>query len=71
MGKVAAPSIVFKPAHPNNYAVGRANGGRNGQYTLHHVVGSAESAVAVFQNPNRQASSTFIVSATPGLVYQM
>ena len=71
MGKVASPSIVFKPAHPNNYAVGRANGGRNGQYTLHHVVGSAESAVAVFQNPNRQASATFIVSATPGLVYQM
>lgn len=70
MGKVASPSIIFKPAHPNNYAVGR-RGGRNGQYTNHHVVGSAESAVAVFQNPNRQASSTFIVSAIPGVVYQM
>lgn len=69
MGKVAAPTIIFKPAHPNNYAVGRRRA-RNGQYTNHHVVGSAESAVAVFQNPNRQASSTFIVSAIPGVIYQ-
>lgn len=69
MAKVAAPTIIFKPASPNNYTKGRI-GGRNGQHTFHHVVGSAESAVAVFQNPNRQASSTYIVSATKGVVYQ-
>lgn len=69
MARVPAPTIIQKPAHPNNYARGRV-GGRNGQKTDHHVVGSAESAVAVFQNPNRQASSTYIVSAIPGIIYQ-
>lgn len=69
MGKVSAPTIIQKPAHPNNYTRGRV-GGRNGQHTFHHVVGSADSAAAVFQNPSRQASSTFIVTATPGVVYQ-
>lgn len=69
MGKVAAPTIIQKPAHPNNYTPGRV-GGRNGQHTFHHVVGSADSAAAVFQNPSRQASATYIVTATPGVVYQ-
>ena len=69
MGKVTAPNIVWKGAHPNNYAVGRV-GGRNGQFTHHHVVGSADSAVVVFNNPNRGASSTFIVTDVPGLIYQ-
>ena len=69
MGKVAAPTIIYKPASTNNYTKGRV-GGRNGQHTFHHVVGSAESAVAVFQNPSRQASSTYVVSATKGVVYQ-
>lgn len=69
MARVPAPTIIQKPAHPNNYAVGRV-GGRNGQKTDHHVVGSADSAVAVFQNPNRQASSTYIVTSIPGVIYQ-
>lgn len=69
MGKVAAPTIIFKPAHPNNFARGRV-GGRNGQKTDHHVVGSADSAAAVFQNPNRQASSTYIVTDIPDVIYQ-
>ncbi len=69
MGNVAAPTIIQKPAHPNNYTRGRV-GGRNGQHTFHHVVGSADSAAAVFQNPSRQASATYIVTATPGVVYQ-
>lgn len=69
MSKVSAPTIIQKPASTNNYTKGRV-GGRNGQHTFHHVVGSAESAVAVFQNPSRQASSTYVVSATPGVVYQ-
>ena len=66
---VSAPTIIQKPAHPNNYTRGRI-GGRNGQHTFHHVVGSADSAAAVFQNPSRQASSTYIVTAVPGVVYQ-
>ncbi len=70
MGKVPAPTIIQKPAHPNNYTKGRI-GGRNGQHTYHHVVGSADSAVAVFQNGSRQASSTYIVTAIPGVIYQM
>lgn len=69
MSNVSAPTIIQKPAHPNNYAVGR-QGGRNGQFTFHHIVGSADSAVAVFQNPNRQASSTYIVTDIPGVIYQ-
>lgn len=69
MGKVSAPTIIQTPAHPNNYTVGRT-GGRDGQFTFHHVVGTADSAVAVFQNPNRQASSTYIVTDTPGVIYQ-
>lgn len=69
MARVPAPTIIQKPAHPNNFTRGRV-GGRNGQKTDHHVVGSAESAVLVFQNPSRQASSTYIVSAIPGVIYQ-
>lgn len=69
MGKVAAPTIIQTPAHPNNYTVGRV-GGRNGQQTQHHVVGSADSAVAVFKNPSRQASSTYVVTDIPGVIYQ-
>ena len=69
MAKVPAPTIIQKPAHPNNYTRGRV-GGRNGQQTQHHVVGSADSAAAVFQNPSRQASSTYIVTDRPGVVYQ-
>ena len=69
MSNVPAPTIIQKPAHPNNYTRGRV-GGRNGQQTQHHVVGSADSAAAVFQNPSRQASSTYIVTDAPGVVYQ-
>lgn len=69
MGKVTAPTIIQTPAHPNNFAYGRV-GGRNGQFTFHHVVGSADSAASVFKNPNRQASSTYIVTDKPGIIYQ-
>lgn len=69
MGKVPKPNIVLTPAHPNNFAYGRV-GGRNGQFTDHHIVGSADSAVAVFKNPSRQASSTYIVTAVENLIYQ-
>lgn len=70
MGKVPAPQIIWKGAHPGNYTVGRPNGGRNGQETFHHVVGSADSAVLVFNTPGRQGSAHFIVTDKPGVIYQ-
>ena len=70
MANVPKPNIVWKGAHPSNYTVGRPNGGRNGQQTFHHVVGSADSAVVVFNNPSRGASSHFVVTNIPDLIYQ-
>lgn len=62
MGKVPKPAIVWRGAHPNNYMVGRNGVGRDGRNTHHHVVGSAESAVLVFNNASRGASSTFVIT---------
>lgn len=70
MARVPKPQIIWKGAHPNNFTVGRPNGKRNGQETFHHVVGSADSAVIVFQNPSRGASSHFIVTDKPNVIYQ-
>lgn len=70
MANVPKPNIVWKGAHPSNFTVGRPNGGRNGQETFHHVVGSADSAVAVFNNPSRGASSHFVVTDVLNLIYQ-
>lgn len=71
MARVPKPQIIWKGAHPNNYTVGRPGGKRNGQETFHHVVGSADSAVIVFQNPNRGGSAHFIVTDKPNVIYQM
>lgn len=62
MGKVPAPSIQWRGAHPNNFTVGRQGVSRDGRNTSHHVVGSAESAVLVFNQPNRGASSHFVIT---------
>lgn len=61
MGKVPQPNIRWRGAHPNNFTVGRPGGGLNGDQTFHHVVGTRESAVIVFNNPTRGASSHFVV----------
>lgn len=61
MGKVPAPNIRWRGAHPNNFTVGRPGASRNGDQTFHHVVGSRESAVIVFNQPTRGASSHFVV----------
>jgi len=61
MGKVPKPRIVWKGAHPTNFTKGRPNGRRNGQLTKHHIVGSEDSAIAVFQNPSRNGSAHFVV----------
>lgn len=67
---VPKPNIVWRGAHPNNFTTGRPGGGLDGRETFHHVVGTAESAVVVFNNPSRGASSHFVVTDQPGLIYQ-
>lgn len=62
MGKVPAPSIQWRGAHPNNFTVGRQGVSRDGRNTNHHVVGSAESAVLVFNQPSRGASSHLVIT---------
>jgi hypothetical protein len=61
MGKVPRPNIRWRGAHPNNFTVGRPGASRDGRETFHHVVGSRESAVIVFNQPTRGASSHFVV----------
>ena len=58
---VPKPNIRWRGAHPNNFTVGRPGAARDGRETFHHVVGSRESAVIVFNNPARGASSHFVV----------
>lgn len=70
MGKVPQPNIIWRGAHPNNFTVGRPGASRDGRNSFHHVVGSAESAVLVFNNPTRGASSHFIVTDQPGVIFQ-
>lgn len=60
---VPKPNIRWRGAHPNNFTVGRPNGGLDGRSTFHHVVGTRESAVLVFNQPSRGASSHFVVGA--------
>lgn len=67
---VPAPNLVWRGAHPNNFTVGRPGGGRDGQETFHHVVGSAESAVVKFNNGNAATSSHFVVTDQPGVIFQ-
>ncbi len=63
MGKVPAPEIRWRGAHPNNFTVNRPGASRDGRNSFHHVVGSRESAVIVFNQPSRGASSHFVVGA--------
>lgn len=62
MGNVPRPNIVWRGAHPNNFTVGRPGAGRDGRNGNHHVVGSAESAVAVFNQASRGASSHLVIT---------
>lgn len=62
MGKVPKPNIQWRGAHPNNFTVGRPGGGLDGRNSNHHVVGSAESAVLVFNNASRGASSHLVIT---------
>lgn len=58
---VPRPTIKWRGAHPNNFTVGRPGAARDGRNTFHHVVGTRESAVIVFNQPGRGASSHFVV----------
>lgn len=58
---VPKPNIRWRGAHPNNYTVGRPGASRDGRQSMHHVVGSRESAVIVFNQPSRGASSHYVV----------
>lgn len=58
---VPRPNIRWRGAHPNNFTVGRQGVSRDGRETFHHVVGTRESAVIVFNQPSRGASSHFVV----------
>lgn len=60
--RVPKPNIVWRGAHPNNFTVGRPSGGLDGRNTFHHIVGSAESAVLVFNNGSRGASSHLVIT---------
>ena len=72
MARVPKPNIIWKGAASSNYTKGRPNGGRDGRNTFHHVVGSAESAVLVFQNPSRGGSAHLVISASADFAaYQM
>lgn len=62
MGNVPRPNIQWRGAHPNNFTVGRPGAGRDGRNTFHHVVGSAESAVLVFNQASRGASSHLVIT---------
>lgn len=62
MGKVPQPNIVWRGAHPNNFTIGRPGAGRDGRNGFHHVVGSAESAVAIFNAGTRQVSSHLVIT---------
>jgi len=62
MGSFPQPNIVWRGAHPNNFTYGRPGGGRDGRNTFHHVVGSAESAVLVFNQAGRSASTHLVIT---------
>lgn len=62
MGNVPRPNIKWRGAHPNNFTYGRPGASRDGRNSFHHVVGSAESAVLVFNQAGRQASSHLVIT---------
>lgn len=70
MSNVPRPNIVWRGASPSNFTYGRPGASRDGRNTFHHVVGTAESAALVFNNPSRGASAHFIVTDQPGLIFQ-
>jgi len=59
---VPKPNIVWRGAHPENFTIGRPGGGLDGRNTFHHVVGSAESAVLVFNSNTRGVSSHLVIT---------
>lgn len=63
-----APSVIWKPAATGNFQVGRS--APISRITFHHIVGDAPAAIARFQTPGEQASSTYVIGST-GQIYHM
>lgn len=61
------PTVIFKPIPSTNYKVGRRN--NISRVTFHHIVGTAQSAIAKFQTPGIEVSATYIIGLD-GVIYQ-
>lgn len=61
------PDPIWKLAAPGNYGKGRT--AQISQVTFHHVVGDAPAAIARFQTPGEEVSSTYVIGSN-GLLYQ-
>lgn len=62
------PNIPFYPAHWSNYTKGRTSPIR--KFTIHHSAGWEDTLRYLWQNADRNASSTFWVGRTPGAIEQ-
>lgn len=62
------PNIPFYPAHWSNYSKGRTSPIR--KFTIHHSAGWEDTLRYLWQNADRNASSTFWVGRTPGAIEQ-
>lgn len=62
------PNIPFYPAHWSNYSKGRTSPIR--KFTIHHSAGWEDTLRYLWQNADRNASSTFWVGRTPGTIEQ-
>jgi N-acetyl-anhydromuramyl-L-alanine amidase AmpD len=65
----AYPPIEFIPASSRNYS--SRSGGKVRFVVVHDIEGTMPGAIAVFRNPNRQASAHYIVRARDGHIVQM
>ncbi len=63
------PKIEFIPASSRNYS--SRSGGKVRFVVIHDIEGTMPGAIAVFRNPNRQASAHYIIRARDGHVVQM
>ena len=61
---------VWKPAHRDNYTPANRGKGDIRWIVIHDIEGTAEAAIAWFQNPAARASAHYVI-AYDGTVYQM
>lgn len=68
LGGFDEPSIIWDPAHDNNFAVGRSHS--IDSIVIHYAAGSAASARAWFKNGDSGVSAHYIID-NDGNIYQM